>query len=175
MILDVGAKACPCVPASAYHPPLASRAWRIKMIQMMITRRAPRHPAYASCCTLSASMTGCNSWQVAALQKRNPRSSGSHTRQHHVMIMKTVVNAVSPVSVAVWWSSQQANVQSLIVGKSKKYVVRPKVGQTIPYGGEKPTTGYWSRIDPSLFKLRSETFLKYAKKFTNNAIKYVYL
>ncbi|CAD6204101.1 unnamed protein product [Miscanthus lutarioriparius] len=49
-------------------------------------------------------------------------------------------------------------------GKSKKYVVRPKVGQTIPCGGEKPTTGCWSRIDPSLFKLRSETFLKDKKK-----------
>ncbi|OEL19754.1 hypothetical protein BAE44_0019224 [Dichanthelium oligosanthes] len=51
------------------------------------------------------------------------------------------------------------------LGKSKKYVVRPKVGQTIPFGGEKPTTGCWSRIDPSLFKLRSETFLKDKKKF----------
>ncbi|TVU46501.1 hypothetical protein EJB05_06042 [Eragrostis curvula] len=50
------------------------------------------------------------------------------------------------------------------LGKSKKYVVRPKVGQTIPCGGEKPTTGCWSRIDPSLFKLRSETFLKDKKK-----------
>ncbi|CAL4931685.1 unnamed protein product [Urochloa decumbens] len=50
------------------------------------------------------------------------------------------------------------------IGKSKKYVVRPKVGQTIPCGGEKPTTGCWSRIDPSLFKLRSETFLKDKKK-----------
>jgi hypothetical protein len=92
-----------------------------------------------------------------------------------VMTMKTAVNAVSTVSVSVWYSSQLANEQSLIVGKSKKFVVRPKVGQTIPYGGEKPTTGCWSRIDPSIFKLRSETFLKYAKKFTNNAIKYVYL
>ncbi|RLN17554.1 uncharacterized protein C2845_PM02G22800 [Panicum miliaceum] len=50
------------------------------------------------------------------------------------------------------------------LGKSKKYVVRPKVGQTIPCGGEKLTTGCWSRIDPSLFKLRSETFLKDKKK-----------
>ncbi|CAN6294648.1 unnamed protein product [Urochloa humidicola] len=50
------------------------------------------------------------------------------------------------------------------LGKSKKYVVRPKVGQTIPCGGDKPTTGCWSRIDPSLFKLRSETFLKDKKK-----------
>ncbi|KAK3146917.1 hypothetical protein QOZ80_3BG0274970 [Eleusine coracana subsp. coracana] len=48
--------------------------------------------------------------------------------------------------------------------KSKKFVVRPKVGQTIPCGGDKPTTGCWSRIDPSLFKLRSETFLKDKKK-----------
>ncbi|KAL6598195.1 hypothetical protein ACP70R_046360 [Stipagrostis hirtigluma subsp. patula] len=49
-------------------------------------------------------------------------------------------------------------------GKSKKYVVRPKVGLTIPCGGETPTTGCWSRIDPSIFKLRSETFLKDKKK-----------
>ncbi|XP_062213382.1 uncharacterized protein LOC133914275 [Phragmites australis] len=48
--------------------------------------------------------------------------------------------------------------------KSKKYVVRPKGGLTIPCGGENPTTGCWSRIDPSLFKLRSETFLKDKKK-----------
>ncbi|WVZ57325.1 hypothetical protein U9M48_007723 [Paspalum notatum var. saurae] len=50
------------------------------------------------------------------------------------------------------------------LGKAKKYVVRPKAGQTIPYGGEMPTTGSWLRIDPSLFKLRSETFLKDKKK-----------
>lgn len=64
---------------------------------------------------------------------------------------------------------------SLTVGKSKKYVVRPKLGQTIPCGGEKLTTGCWSQIDPSLFKLRSETFLKYDEKLENSAIKYVYL
>ncbi|KAJ1296655.1 hypothetical protein BS78_01G318900 [Paspalum vaginatum] len=50
------------------------------------------------------------------------------------------------------------------LGKAKKYVVRPKAGQTIPYGGEMPTKGCWLRIDPSLFKLRSETFLKDKKK-----------
>lgn len=50
------------------------------------------------------------------------------------------------------------------VGESKKYVVRPKGGLTIPCGGEKPTPGTWSRIDPSLFKLRSETFLRDKKK-----------
>ncbi|KAG8062963.1 hypothetical protein GUJ93_ZPchr0003g17733 [Zizania palustris] len=51
------------------------------------------------------------------------------------------------------------------LGESTKYVVRPKAGTTIPCGGEKPTTpGCWSRIEPSLFKLRSETFLKDKKK-----------
>ncbi|NP_001333860.1 uncharacterized protein [Zea mays] len=49
-------------------------------------------------------------------------------------------------------------------GRSKKYVVRPKVGQTVPCGGERPATGCWSRMDPSLFKLRSDTFLKDKKK-----------
>ncbi|KAF2939897.1 uncharacterized protein [Oryza sativa Japonica Group] len=50
------------------------------------------------------------------------------------------------------------------LGESEKYVVRPKGGTTILYRGEKPTSGCWSRIDPSLFKLRSETFLKDKKK-----------
>ncbi|XP_062211602.1 uncharacterized protein LOC133912729 [Phragmites australis] len=50
------------------------------------------------------------------------------------------------------------------ISKCKKYAVRPKGGLTIPCGGENPTTGCWSRIDPSLFKLRSETFLKDKKK-----------
>uniref|UniRef100_A0A0E0D2N6 Protein ENHANCED DISEASE RESISTANCE 2 C-terminal domain-containing protein n=1 Tax=Oryza meridionalis TaxID=40149 RepID=A0A0E0D2N6_9ORYZ len=50
------------------------------------------------------------------------------------------------------------------LGESEKYVIRPKGGTTILYGGEKPTSGCWSRIDPSLFKLRSETFLKDKKK-----------
>ncbi|ONL99012.1 DUF1336 domain containing protein expressed [Zea mays] len=49
-------------------------------------------------------------------------------------------------------------------GRSKKYVVRPKVGQTVPCGGERPATGCWSRMDPSLFKLRSDTFLKYRQE-----------
>lgn len=94
------------------------------------------------------------------------------------MTVKIVVSWVSLVSLSVWHPSgplNQANVQSLTVGKSKKYVVRPKLGQTIPCGGEKPTTGCWSQIDPSLFKLRSETFLKYDEKLENSAIKYVYL
>ncbi|KAL5217090.1 hypothetical protein ABZP36_017774 [Zizania latifolia] len=50
------------------------------------------------------------------------------------------------------------------LGESTKYVVRPKAGTTITCGGEKPTPGCWSRIEPSLFKLRSETFLKDKKK-----------
>lgn len=50
------------------------------------------------------------------------------------------------------------------IGESKKYVVRPKGGLTIPCGGEKPSPGCWTRVDPSLFKLRSETFLKDKKK-----------
>lgn len=50
------------------------------------------------------------------------------------------------------------------IGESKKYVVRPKGGLTIPCGGEKPSPGCWTRIDPSLFKLRSETFLRDKKK-----------
>lgn len=49
------------------------------------------------------------------------------------------------------------------VGESEKYVIRPKGGMTIPSGGEKPTPGRWSRIDPSVFKLRSETFLRHEK------------
>ncbi|KAM3292334.1 hypothetical protein ACQJBY_036282 [Aegilops geniculata] len=47
------------------------------------------------------------------------------------------------------------------IGESKKYVIRPKGGMTIPSGGEKPTPGRWSWIDPSVFKLRSETFLRH--------------
>ena len=107
MILDIGAKTCPCVPPSAYRPPLASRAWRIKMIQMMTTRRAPPHPAYGSCCTLSASMTRCSSWLVEAQQQKSQQWSGSHTR-HHAMTMKTAVNWVSPVSVSVCRPSQSS-------------------------------------------------------------------
>ncbi|KAL6893456.1 hypothetical protein ACP4OV_007554 [Aristida adscensionis] len=50
------------------------------------------------------------------------------------------------------------------LGKSKKFVVQPNGGLTIPCGGENPPTGSWSRVDPSTFKLRSETFLKDKKK-----------
>ncbi|XP_006664887.2 uncharacterized protein LOC102708955 [Oryza brachyantha] len=50
------------------------------------------------------------------------------------------------------------------LSESKKYVVRPKGGTTIIYGEEKSTSGCWTQIDPSLFKLRSETFLKDKKK-----------
>lgn len=59
-------------------------------------------------------------------------------------------------------------------GRSKKYVVRPKVGQTVPCGGERPATGCWSRMDPSLFKLRSDTFLKYRQE-NKNIYSQVYL
>uniref|UniRef100_A0ACD5WWR5 Uncharacterized protein n=1 Tax=Avena sativa TaxID=4498 RepID=A0ACD5WWR5_AVESA len=50
------------------------------------------------------------------------------------------------------------------IGESKKYVVRPKGGLTIPCGGEMPSPECWTRIDPSIFKLRSETFLRDKKK-----------
>ncbi|XP_037421209.1 uncharacterized protein LOC119285968 [Triticum dicoccoides] len=50
------------------------------------------------------------------------------------------------------------------IGESKKYVIHPQGGMTIPFGGEKPTPERWSWIDPSVFKLRSETFLRDKKK-----------
>ncbi|KAI4965046.1 hypothetical protein ZWY2020_057584 [Hordeum vulgare] len=50
------------------------------------------------------------------------------------------------------------------IGESKKYVIRPKGGMTIHFGGEQSTPGRWSEIDPSIFKLRSETFLRDKKK-----------